>query len=187
MKTITNTSDLKFERIQTTEHKFFMQVWRLYKKSFPAEERRQLRTQKKIMNNPIYHFELITKEERFIGFIFWWEFNNMLYIEHLATQLCLRGKGYGLQILKYLMSRQNKSIILEVEHPTDNISKRRIEFYRRAGFVLNTQPYKHPPYKKGGEYVSLMLMTYPDAIKEEELNEFTGKHHLIIHEYVLKT
>lgn len=176
---------MNYSRIKDTEHVLFAAAWQLYKKSFPPEERRQLRTQKKIMNHPQYHFELITDKQLFVGFILWWGFDDVRYIEHLATFPHLRGKGYGLRILENFIAKSDVPVLLEVEHPTDDISRRRIGFYRRAGFVLNEQAYSHPPYKKGGDYVPLMLMTCPNAIKENELRRFLDKHHPVIHEFVL--
>lgn len=167
------------------EDPLFPQAWNLYKKSFPPEERRQLRTQKKIMNNPLYHFEIITDKGNFIGFILWWGFKDVRYIEHLATSPGLRGKGYGLRVLQNFIPKSDIPVLLEVEHPTSEINKRRIGFYQRIGFALNEHPYKHPPYKKGGDYVSLMLMTYPKTITEAEAGYFCKKYHPAIHEFVI--
>ncbi len=178
---------MKHTRIKTTEHPLFPQVWNLYKNSFPPEERRQLRTQKKMMNNPLYHFEIITDKELFVGIMLWWGFEDIRYIEHLATSPRLRGNGYGLRILEDFISKSKTSILLEVEHPASEINRRRIGFYQRIGFVLNKHLYKHPPYKKGGEYVSLMLMTYPDAITEKETKHFCEKYHPVIHEFVVSS
>lgn len=176
---------VKYTKITDTGHRLFTQAWKLYKKSFPPEERRQLRTQKKIMNHQQYRFELITVDDMFVGFILWWEFNDIRYIEHLATLPRLRGKGYGQRILERFVSESNKLVLLEVEHPTDDISRRRIGFYQRTGFVLNGHEYRHPPYKKGGNYVSLMLMTYPHAINEDDAIRFCTECHPIIHEFVM--
>ncbi|MDR1222308.1 MAG: GNAT family N-acetyltransferase [Tannerella sp.] len=176
---------MKYTRIKNTKHPLFVQVWNLYKKSFPPEERRQLRTQSRIMDNPLYHAEVITDKNKFIGFILWWGFENIRYIEHLATSPRLRGKGYGRRVLEKFISKSTTPVLLEVEHPTTEISKRRIGFYQRTGFVLNEHIYKHPPYKKGGEYVSLMLMTCPDAITEKEANRFCEEYHPVIHASVL--
>jgi ribosomal protein S18 acetylase RimI-like enzyme len=176
---------MNYTRIKNTEHPLFRRTWELYKKSFPPEERRQLRTQKKIMGHPFYHFEIITDQGQFIGLILWWGFEKVRYIEHLAISPRLRGKGYGFRILKKYNSTSDLPVWLEVEHPTIEINKRRIDFYRRAGFVLNEHAYKHPPYKKGGEYVSLMLMTYPEAIAEKDVKRFCEEYHPVIHRFVL--
>ena len=50
------------------------------------------------------------------------------------------------------------TVILEVERPEDEMSRRRIGFYERCGFTLCKQDYLQPPYRKGGEAVPLYLM-----------------------------
>ncbi|MDR1380159.1 MAG: GNAT family N-acetyltransferase [Tannerella sp.] len=169
--------------IKNTDHPLFGAAWRLYKTSFPPEERRRLYSQKKIMNHPLYHFEAVTDGDSLVGIILWWGFAGVRYIEHLATSPHLRGKGYGRRILEKFISGSAVPVLLEVEHPTTEISKRRIGFYRRTGFVLNGHAYRHPPYKKGGDYVSLMLMTYPAAITEDEAARFCRQYHPVIHEF----
>ena len=175
---------MNYSRINNTEHPLFAKVWNLYKKSFPPEERRQLRTQKKIMNNPLYHFEVATENDKLIGLILWWEFEDIKYIEHLAILPRLRGKYYGLHVLKSVIEKSKTPILLEVEHPTTEINKRRINFYQRIGFILNEHDYKQPPYKKGGKFVPLMLMTFPEAITKKEAERFCEKYHPIIYKYL---
>lgn len=143
-----------------------------------------MRTQKKIMADPLYHFEVITDCGSFVGLVLWWEFDDLRYIEHLATLPNLRGKGFGSLILTTFIARSEVPVLLEVEHPTDEIGHRRIGFYQRAGFVLNSQSYSHPPYKKGGAYVPLMLMTHLKMITDEELTRFVDVYHPIIHRFV---
>ena len=131
------------------------------------------------MGNPLYHFEIIANNDEFIGFILWWNFENVAYIEHLATLPRLRGRGYGQHILKRFTSKPKIPILLEVEHPDTEMNRRRIDFYQRMGFIVNEYEYKQPPYKKCGDYVPLMLMTYPDVISKEDIEFFCqqfGEH-----------
>jgi Acetyltransferases len=179
---------MKYTRVKNTEHPFFKKAWNLYKKSFPPEERRQLCTQRKIMDNPLYHFEIITDNNEFTGFILWWDFENIRYIEHLAILPQLRGKGYGQHVLKRFTSRPEIPTLLEVEHPDTEINKRRIDFYQRIGFVINKYEYKQPPYKKRGNYVPLILMTYPKIISKENINLFCQQFskHASVYNYMPK-
>lgn len=177
---------MKYTRITDTEHPLFEQAWRLYKHSFPPQERRLLSTQRRIMNHPQYRFELVTDAGQLVGFILWWGFSDVRYIEHLATLPHLRGNGCGRRILDGFYAAADIPVLLEVEHPEDDISRRRIGFYERAGFHLNNgQPYSHPPYRKGGDYVPLMLMTRPGPLTKEGLARFLGEHHPVIHALVL--
>lgn len=137
------------------------------------------------MDHPQYRFDLVTADGQFVGFNLWWNFSDVRYIEHLATFPRLRGKGYGQRILRDFFSASDVPVLLEVEPPTDDVSKRRIGFYQRTGFVLNAHPYTHPPYKKGGAHVPLMLMTYPAPLTDSELACFLEQHHPVIHKFVL--
>lgn len=133
------------------------------------------------MGHPLYHFEVITGDDGFIGFILWWGFEDVRYIEHLATSARLRGKGYGRRIVEKFIAGSTLPVLLEVERPVTEINKRRIDFYRRLGFVLNLHDYLQPPYKKGGDPVPLMLMTCPEAITAGEAARFCRLYHPVIH------
>lgn len=171
---------MKFTRIKYAEHPLFDSAWNLYLKSFPRHERRHLFTQVKVLREPLYHFEVITDDEQFIGILLWWDLDDVRYIEHFATVPRLRGRGYGAQILQQFIARSPLPVLLEVEHPTDPVSHRRVDFYRRAGFTLNEHPYTHPPYKRSGTPVSLSLMTYPTAITADDTTHFRTHHHPVI-------
>ena len=76
----------------------------------------------------------------------------------------MRGKGYGARVISAL-GRWYKDIVLEVEPPECENSKRRIAFYERCGFHLSKEEYYQPPYKKDASPVRLMLMRYPAPIE----------------------
>ncbi len=168
--------------LTSTNSALFEQAWHLYLDSFPIDERRDLPPQARIMQHEAYHFDVFTDEQNTcIGFILWWEFDNVIYIEHFATAPALRGKGIGEDIMTKFTSGINKTVLLEVEIPEAEIQERRIEFYKRIGFKLNTHPYTQPAYRTEGNPVELLIMTYPKAISEHELAYFTQKCHPVIH------
>ena len=51
-------------------------------------------------------------------------------------------------------------VVLEVEMPTEEMSKRRIGFYERLGFVLDHHVYFQPPYRRGEALLEMRLMTH---------------------------
>lgn len=178
---------MEYTRVKYAEHPLFDAAWELYTQSFPRRERRQLRTQIKTLADPLYHFEVVTEGATFVGIVLWWGFEDVRYIEHLAVAPSLRGWGYGRRILERFTAAAPSPgaasplpVLLEVEHPTDPISRRRVEFYRRAGFVLNEHEYTHPPYKRCGAAVSLMLMTWPEAITPGDAARFSAEYHPVI-------
>ncbi|HZH87080.1 MAG TPA: GNAT family N-acetyltransferase [Brumimicrobium sp.] len=158
--------------IDSPQNKLFQEAWELYLNAFPIDERRELDFQAKIMNQREYHFELIYLENVFVGFIAWWQFNQLRFVEHFATLEKHRGKGYGKLILQNFLSESNEQIILEVEHPNTDLDLRRIGFYQRIGFKLNPFEYQQLPLRKNGKKVDLQIMSYPELIEESTLNKF---------------
>jgi hypothetical protein len=82
-----------------------------------------------------------------------------------------RNKGYGEKVLKHITQSVELPIILEVEMPDDETSKRRIGFYERCGFVLHTNPYIQPPYRAKDEPLPMYLMTYGKLDMEKKYQQ----------------
>ncbi|MFI3282752.1 MAG: GNAT family N-acetyltransferase [Rikenellaceae bacterium] len=171
---------MKRVNITTKDSCHFAECWELYESAFPENERRTLEYQIETMQRTSYHFDALVDGESLIGVIGWWDFDNIRYIEHLATLPSLRNGGWGKKILGAFKQESSTMILLEVEHPTDDITHRRIGFYEREGFTLNVHPYSHPPYI-GDERVELLVMTYPSPISESGLLEFTQKMFPMVH------
>ncbi len=159
-------------RLRHINQTHFQDAWDLYENAFPKDERRALGLQKEIMKNPNYHFDIVRLDGIFVGFILWWQFEGIKYIEHLATEPKFRGKGYGKIIVEQFISKSRDDIILEVEMPSNSINKRRIAFYERLNFKLNPHYYEQLPMQKGGKPIQLQLMTYPDKLTDAKLLAF---------------
>lgn len=168
------------KRINSSEAEAFKPLWDLYEDAFPTDERRPLNYQVEAMQYEQYHFEALYDAETLIGFVAWWQTASHIYIEHFATFPHLRNKGYGSLFLEQFSKFHSSPILLEVEAPEGDLTKRRIAFYERIGFVLNEHPYAHPSYH-GAAPVQLKIMTYPHAISAEELDEFKQKGFPLIH------
>ena len=173
---------LKQERIRSVDAIHFDAAWQLYINSFPHDERRNKDYQERTMLFEDYHFDILTENDAFVGFVLWWDFKKFVYIEHLATMPKERGRGLGkLAIERFFELKDNKTILLEVEIPEEEIQHRRINFYQRLGLKLNQQDYKHPAYHAGEDDVELLIMTYPNEISAHELADFCKTCHPIIH------
>ncbi len=168
-------------RLSTLKSLYFQEAWSLYVAAFPEDERRDLDYQILTMQQPAYHFEVYVDGEVFVGFMGWWDFDDVRYLEHFATSEKLRGGGLGRKILEDFTTQSDKPMLLEVELPEDELTRRRVGFYERLGFVLNKHAYVQPPYRVGGNPVDLLIMTYPCAILEDELRDFVEKCHPVIH------
>ncbi|MFI3287033.1 MAG: GNAT family N-acetyltransferase [Rikenellaceae bacterium] len=168
--------------ISTATDSLFQFCWELYLAAFPEKERRSLDYHIEAMSQKEFHCDVVLDSDEPIGLLMWWDLSDFVYVEHLATTPAVRGKGYGKQILSELISSTTKPLILEVEHPTDELSRRRITFYERMGFALNPHPYCQPSYQQQeGEFVDLMIMTHPNPITKIELESFITKEFPKIH------
>ena len=90
-------------------------------------------------------------------------------MEHLCVAPAMRNRRYGQRILEAL---RDKPLILEIDPPVDNISRRRRSFYERCGFVENPYPHIHPPYHKGSAGHELVVMSYPKALAPDKYEAF---------------
>lgn len=159
---------IKFNPIKTTDPSYPF-VENLLHESFPVEERRDDEMQRyNTDSNPLFTAYLITDDAENVGLITLWKLTGFLYVEHLATSPSVRNKGYGKMIMQALLSNFPDSIIvLEVELPEDELSKRRIGFYERNGFTLSERPYVQPPYRKSGSPIPMFIMySGTDSIDE---------------------
>lgn len=159
---------MKFERINNINHKLYNEAINLYKNSFPYHEQREEESQIEIINNPLYHFEIIIDNDRFIGEILYWDFLNFKYIEHFCILPNMRNLHYGQRILEEL----KKPLILEIDPPIDDISRRRLNFYKRCGFVENKYMHIHPPYHKNYCGHQLLVMSTTNPLAKVEYDKF---------------
>ena len=122
------------KRITNIFHPMYCEALNLYKISFPCHEQREKHSQEEILKDDEYHFCLLYDEDIFVGLILYWEHEQFIYIEHFCILPEMRNKQYGQKALA-LLTKQGKTIILEIDPPKDEISKRRKGFYERCGFT----------------------------------------------------
>ena len=137
-------------------------VEQLWLSSFPRNERRDIEAQcYNIDARANFHCLLAEDDGRAVGFITYWHFGDFCYVEHLATDPAYRNKGYGALILSTLNIQRSNSMpfVLEVEMPTDDLSRRRIAFYERNSFTLwRDCAYQQPPYRIDDKPLPMLLM-----------------------------
>lgn len=153
-----------------TTDSHYLPARKLMEESFPPEERRTAEAQQHITDcNPYFRPHYIMDEEKFIGLVNYWQFKDFVYIEHLATDPSIRGGGYGGRVLDLLKTQINLPIVLEVEHPDNEIARRRINFYTRHGYSLWTErEYIQPPYAEGRPWLPLLLMVNGPLNEEKD-------------------
>lgn len=149
---------LQFIPLHTADQAYAF-VENLWHESFPESERREDEPQRyNVDHNNAFTCYLIAEDTLQIGFITVWTLEGFSYVEHLATSPSVRNKGYGRKIMEVLQQQFPGVIILEVEKPVDEWSRRRIGFYQRCGFSLCEKEYVQPSYRKGGETLPMFLM-----------------------------
>lgn len=136
-------------------------IERVYTESFPQDERRDFDEVVRLLReNDDFAIVLLSDREKPVGFISYWPWDDFAYLEHFAIDSRCRGAGYGAEAMSELLKQIDKPAVLEVEKPEDDLSRRRIAFYQRLGFVLSTRPYIQPPYSADRHPLELYLMSH---------------------------
>lgn len=127
---------------------------RLYQAAFPPEERRT--AGREIPADPAFRlYNISATGMPRAGLLTLWDFGTFRYIEHLAVDDSLRGRGIGAGAL----ARVADPVVLEVEPPeSGEMAARRVAFYKRQGFRLLDVAYVQPPYASHLPSVRLCLM-----------------------------
>lgn len=155
----------------TTSHEHYAYTEELMQTAFPSEERRDNSLQREFTDHhPLFISNLISEKGTPVGLITYWDLDTFYYIEHFAIDTQIRNRGYGKSTLSLLKGFLHKPIVLEVEVPNDELTRKRIRFYQSQGFHLHeTFPYLQPPYRKEEDWLPLKLMTYGKEYTTEEL------------------
>lgn len=169
-----------FERI--TE-KTFDEIFPLLEAAFPVTELRIKEDQKKLLQEDCYYLYGVRKDGAFAAVFATWEIEDFLYIEHFAVKEEYRNGGYGGQLLDALLEEKGRPMVLEVEEPEDELTRRRIGFYQRHGLVYNEYPYLQPPMRKGQDLLPLRLMTKPAAIDTETYQRYKKRIHTMVYKF----
>lgn len=150
--------DLTTVTSSSSEEYFFVE--RLLVETFPSDEYRELAQLRHFTeNNPLFTLYKITDLGEDAGFISIWDFQEFRYVEHFAVLPSMRNLRLGSRVLERLDRMSDKPIVLEVEEPVDDITRRRIGFYERNGFRLMDGDYLQPPYKPGSASLPMRIMT----------------------------
>ena len=161
---------MDIERITQVNHPLYKKAMNLYEISFPFHEHREALSQSRILCQSTYHFDVVSDDKEFVGEALYWEIGDFLYIEHFCVLPSMRNKRYGQKILEVL---QTKPLILEIDPPVDEISRRRQGFYERCGFVENPYLHIHPPYHKDCSGHELVVMSSPKKLTQNEYDMFS--------------
>ncbi len=145
----------------------FDKVYQLMKAAFPPDERRPYELQLSLLEREDYSILVnASPNGEPAAFFAIYDLNDFLFIEHFAVGAKFRNRGLGSMLLGELKKSSTCPLCLEVELPKNDLSRRRIEFYRRNGFFYNDYPYTQPPLATGQDPVVLRLMTTDTPLTE---------------------
>ena len=141
-------------------------VEKTYTSSFPEEERRDFSLVRKLLEEDS-RFEMyaLLRDGIYVGFITGWQFEGFVYAEHFAIDESARNGGIGAKAMTSFLALHEDPVVLEVEMPTEEMSKRRIGFYERLGFVLD-QPFMTVSIKADKETKMGTITDIKQALRE---------------------
>lgn len=152
---------IEIKEISTSDKKYYDYMEKLLIASFPPEEYRDLAELRNFTDNRSnFHNNVVFYDDVPVGLVTYWNFGYFFYIEHLAIDPEQRNGGYGYKLLAYLTDKFQMPIVLEVERPVEEMAVRRINFYKRQGYVLWERDYVQPPYRAGCERLPMYLMVH---------------------------
>lgn len=151
-------NSVDFKKMKVSD-RLLDQVANTYEASFPEEERRDFALVRQLLaDEPAFSAYVLIHDAQYIGFLTAWRFDRFAYIEHFAVEPSARNGGFGARAMQQFLEKE-PVVVLEVEMPSDELSRRRIGFYERLGFVLDTHPYFQPPYRPNGQKFEMRLMS----------------------------
>lgn len=164
---------MKLIDIKTITDQHWDQMWAIYQESFPDYERRKLESHMKAYDNLGFRTQIAVEDDKLLALFFYWVHKDFLYIEHIAVNPQMRGNNIGSTIMRHFLEQNSgTTIILEIDPPLDEISIRRLGFYKRLGLQENPYPYTHPSYRKNGHVHRLDILSYPTTIDQKQYDEF---------------
>lgn len=164
---------MKLNRITKANNLCLNRLIPLYEGSFPKEERRDIGQLKRMIDaRPSMYFNAIECDGELCGLFVYWDLGDFYYLEHLAVYPEMRNKKIGQQVLDYVAVHLQGVRLLEVEPTTDEMTTRRVNYYRRNGYEVLDKTYVQPSYCEPTDACPLWIMGSGETPR---LNEFTEK------------
>lgn len=173
-----------FQRIKTKAD--FEEIFPILEEAFPVTELREKEEQEALLKEKSYGLYGVQNEAgKFCAVVAAWDLaEDITFIEHFAVEKNSRNGGIGGKILDAFTDWCGKNVVLEVELPEDDLKKRRIDFYKRHGFVWNDYFYLQRPLRKEQTPMPLRLMTKPMPLDEENFTRYKTCIYHMVYQYV---
>lgn len=150
-------------QLQKINPEDYAAIYAQMEENFILDERRDFEPAYELLMQGKFDVYHLLDGGKQVGFISLWHLTGFTYVEHFVIYEAYRNSGYGGKALS-LVQQETERLVLEAEFPVDELTKRRIGFYQRNGFVQNDKPYLQPPYRAGGQEVEMVIMSYPTAL-----------------------
>ena len=174
-------------QIATTVDQFFTDFWKIYTESFPLNERRTSIQQNLIFQKPQYQLNIYLINNQIVGFIAYWIDPEFAFIEHFAISSEFRGKRLGSTVLQQFIEDFKIPVILEIEMPVDELTRRRLNFYELAGFSRNPHQHYMPPYLQSNPPLEMEILTFPTQISEDLFQRFSRFQKEVVMGYLISS
>ena len=117
------------KRVTEANDPILDQVERTYNEAFPVVERRDFALVRQLIaNEPAFQLRVFYREGTYVGFLSNWQFVGFRYVEHFAIDPAARNGGIGGIALRLFLALQEDAVVLEVELPVDELTRRRVGF-----------------------------------------------------------
>lgn len=150
----------------------FAELYEIMEYSFPPTERGSSRLHQREFERERFRSLCMPYElngGKISAFMNYYVFDDFVFLEHFAVARELRGKGIGSKLVQELLSRENKSVVLEAEPASQSdYAARRIAFYQRLGFNVNPYVYYQPAFSSEYPAIELVLLSCPKPLAEDE-------------------
>ena len=161
---------MKYELLKLEEFDRFYQI---LSNNFPTKEIKEYNYMKDTFHAGLYQVLTLKDNDQIVGIMPFYQHDDFRFIDYFAIDGSLKGKGMGSKMLQYFINLDDKMVILEVEHPEDEQSKRRIAFYQRNGLYINDQfEYFVPPVRNLKHRLYFHLMSSKRKINNIEFEKY---------------
>lgn len=154
-------------KIKTASISDFDFIFSEITKNFIPDEHRDYKEALALFKSEKYKILCFVRDGEDVGFITVWPLSEFIFAEHFVIYEQFRNKGYGAEALGALKAMFPK-IVLEAEPPFAELQLRRLNFYKRNGFLENPEKYVQPAFRKGGNEVPLVIMSFPTTLSDFE-------------------
>lgn len=112
------------------------------------------------------YFHSIYELDQLAGFFIYWDLEDSYYIHFIAVFPAMRNHKIGQKILDWVAGNLKRPVFLEVEIPFDEITQRRLNFYKRNGFTeVANDPHTLSGIRMGEHPLWLMGTTSIDNLE----------------------